>query len=277
LNLDLLGTVLVIVAVGLLVYPLIRGHELGWPAWAFVMLAASVVVFVIFVAWQRRKMSADGSPLVIPGLFRHRSFSIGLVISLLIFTMMSCYALTFTLLLQSGHSFSAIHTVLTALFITAGLVPTVGALSKKVIPALGKWSIVIGTVIMAAGSGAVALIVDQFNERVTTWHVAPGLFVLGIGMGLVFTPLLPFVLSNVDPQDAGSASGTANAVQQIGNALGVALIGLVFFSGLTSTVGYDKAFGRGIVLQLGLLALALVLALFLPKRIAPEAFQQSVL
>jgi EmrB/QacA subfamily drug resistance transporter len=272
---DVAGTVLVITAIGLLVFPLIEGPQLGWPAWAFAMIAAAAPVLGVFAWWQRRQAAAGGSPLVVPSLFRHRSFSLGLVLSLLVFATMASFALTFTLLLQQGHKFSAIHAVLTALFITAGIMPAAGGLSKKVIPAMGRWSLTVGTVITAAGTGAVAVIAGHAGPGLSTWQLAPALFVMGAGMGLVFVPLLPYVLASVDPDDAGSASGVANAVQQIGGALGIAIVGTVFFSQLATTASYGQAFKVAATLQLALLAAGAALTVFLPRRISPAAYQQA--
>ena len=209
-----------------------------------------------------------------PALFAHRSFNVGLAVSLLLFATVSSFALTFSLLLQLGHGFSAVHTVLTALFITAGLVPAAGALSKKAIPALGRWSPTIGITVMALGTAAVAVIASHAGPDLSTWQLAPALFALGAGMGLVVVPLLPFILASVDPDDAGSASGVANAVQQAGGALGIAVAGEVFFGQLTATASYGHAFAATAVVQVALLAAGAVLTLFLPRRITPAAYQQ---
>lgn len=271
---DVPGTALVTLAVGLLIFPLIQGRELGWPGWSYAMLAASVPAFGAFAWWQRRNAATGGSPLVAPGLFGHQSFSLGLAISLLLFASVSGFALTFSLLLQLGQGFSAIHTVLTALFITAGMVPVAGALSKKVIPALGRWSLTIGITVMALGTTMAAVIASHAGAGLSTWQLAPALFAVGAGMGLVAVPLLPFILSSVNPHDAGSASGVASAVQQAGGALGIALVGEVFFGQLTATGGYGHAFAGAAMVQVTLLAAGAVLTLFLPRRIAPGAYQQ---
>jgi MFS family permease len=227
--------------------------------------------------WQRRQAALGGSPLVVPGLFAHRSFGLGLAVSLLVCATIGCFALTFTLLLQLGHGFSAIHAVLTALFMTAGMLPLAGALSKKAIPAMGRWSLTVGCVVMAAGIAGVAVIAGHGAPGLSAWSLAPALFVMGAGMGLIFVPLLPFILSNVDPDDAGSASGVANAVQQVGGALGIAVVGEVFFSqlgGFGGSAGYGHAFAAAAVLQVVLLGLSAVVAMFLPRRIAPGAYQR---
>ncbi len=238
------------------------------------MVATSAPVSGVFAWWQRRKAASGGSPLVVPALFAHRSFSLGLAVSLLISATIACFALTFSLLLQLGHGFSAIHAVWTALFITAGMLPVAGALSKKAIPAMGRWSLTIGAAVMALGIAAVAVIAGHAGPDLPTWQLAPALFVMGAGMGLVFVPLLPFILSNVHPDDAGSASGVANAVQQVGVALGIAVVGEVFFSDLAGSASYGHAFAATVVLQVALLAASALVALFLPRRIAPGAYQQ---
>ena len=63
----------------------------------------------------------------------------------------------------------------------------------------------------------------------TPWHLSPALAVVGFGMGLVMAPFFDLILAGVEPQETGSASGTLNAVQQLGGALGIAILGTVFF------------------------------------------------
>jgi MFS family permease len=273
---DLAGAILVMIASALLVFPLIEGRDLGWSIWAYVMIAASILMFGVLSRAQRRAERAGSSPLIMPGLFRDRSFSVGLVVSLLLFATVAAFALTFSLMLQLGHGFSAIHAVLTALFLTAGLMVSAGAGSKKAIPALGRWSLTIGAVIAAAGTAEIGVVAANSGRGLSSWQLAPGLFVLGVGMGMIVVPLLPFVLSGVDPDHAGSASGVASAVQQLGGAIGVALVGAVFFPELKDGAGYDHAFMTGIWLQLALLAAAAALTLALPRRISIDAYKPHI-
>ena len=67
--------------------------------------------------------------------------------------------------------------------------------------------------------------------------IAPGLICIGVGMGLIMMPVFAVVLNDVDHNHAGSASGVLNAVQQLGGAIGVAAIGVIFFGQLTSYAG----------------------------------------
>jgi MFS family permease len=267
-SIDAVGTVLAAAGIGLLAFPSIQSQDLGSSPGLIAMMCCALPVFGIFAWWQTRKARTGGSPLVLPSLFRSRSFTVGLVIILIFWGITLCFGLTFTLVLQIGHGFSAIHGVLTGLFILLGAFPTAALLSKSIIPKLGRWSLTIGAVLVAAATAAAALIIDHGGADLT-WHLAPALVVLGVGMTMVTIPLIPYILSGVDPRDAGSASGTASSVQQVGGALGIALIGAVFFSHLTTTTAsYSHAFEDAAWVQVGLLAICTMLTFLLPRRIA---------
>jgi len=234
LKLDLIGTGIIMVTMLLIVYPLIQGREMGWPAWSFVMLAASIPTLALFAYWQQRKEKTDGSPLVLPSLFRNRSFSVGLALNLLFELAMAGFFLTNTLVLQIGLGFSAIHAALTGLPIAVAIALVMALLGEKVIPKLGRLSFNIGTLLMAAGTVVVSLTLQHYSSSVHSWQLIPGLFLFGAGMGFAFGSLFAAVLNGVDAGHAGSASGTLNAIQQVGGAIGVAIVGVIFFGQLSS-------------------------------------------
>jgi EmrB/QacA subfamily drug resistance transporter len=234
LKLDIFGTFLVMTAMLLLVFPLIQGRDLGWPAWTFLMIIASVPVFGAFAWWQKHKMDTDGSPLVLPILFKNISFTVGLAINLVFEMAMIGFFLTFGLLLQIGYGFSPIHAALTGLPTAFGIALTMAIGGQKLIPKLGRYSLTFGTVVMAIGLGVSTLVLGHYTTSVHTWQLIPGLLIVGVGMGLVFGALFSVVLNGVDPRNAGSASGTLNAVQQVGGAIGVAVIGVIFFGQLSA-------------------------------------------
>jgi EmrB/QacA subfamily drug resistance transporter len=237
LKLDFVGTFIVMVGLLLLVFPLIQGREYNWPAWSFIMMAASVPVFVVFAWWQKHKDKVDGSPLVLPALFKARSFITGLIINMVFESAMLGFFLTFGLFLQIGLGFSPIHAALTGLPIAFGIALTMATLGQKVIPKLGRKSIAFGTIIMAAGLITTTLVLHAYTLQVNSWQLLPGLLLVGIGMGFVFGALFAAVLNGVDPHHAGSASGVLNAVQQVGGAVGIAVVGVIFFGQLSGAAG----------------------------------------
>ncbi len=233
LKLDTSGTLIIIVAMLLLIFPLIQGRELGWPTWSLAMMAASLPVFGLFVWWQRREERLGKSPLIQPALFKNPSFGIGMVINLVFQAAMISFFLTFGLLQQIGLGFTPLHAALTGLPIAVGIAFTMATLGQKLAPRLGRYALTLGTVIMASGLSLTSWVVYHYVLNTHSWQLIPGLLLIGIGMGFVFGSLFAAVLNGVDTNHAGSASGTLNAVQQVGGAIGIAVIGLVFFSQLS--------------------------------------------
>jgi EmrB/QacA subfamily drug resistance transporter len=233
LHLDIRGTFIVIVALLLLVFPLIQGRELDWPIWAFVMMAASLPVFALFVWWQKRKDEKDHSPLIPPALFKIRSFVNGLIINIIFQGAMVGFFLPFTLLLQVGLGYEVIKAALTGIPVAIGISLSIGLFGQKLIPKLGRYALTLGAIVMAIGLSITYLAASHSGLDTTPWEFIPGLILTGGGMGLVMSPIFSVVLAEVDPRHAGSASGVMNAIQQLGGAIGIALIGVVFFGQLT--------------------------------------------
>lgn len=233
LKLDFIGTLIIMIALLLLVFPLIQGRDLNWPTWSFIMMAVSIPLFWLFIKWQQHKTRTDGSPLLILSLFKNRSFSVGLIINLVFEMAMIGFFLTLGLSLQVGLGFSAIHAALTGIPIAIGVGVTM-AIFGKVLPKIGRYGLILGSSLMAIGLGVSASIIYHYGLTVHSWQLAPGLIATGVGMGCVFGGLYAAVLNGVDPNHAGSASGILNAVQQVGGVIGVAVIGVIFFGQLSS-------------------------------------------
>ncbi|HWT55506.1 MAG TPA: MFS transporter [Candidatus Microsaccharimonas sp.] len=234
LRLDLVGTVLVSGALLLLVYPLIQGRELGWPTWSFVMMAAAFPVLAVFARWQQIKEAKDGSPLIVPLLMKTRTFVLGLIINLTFESAMLGFFLPFTLLLQVGLGYSVIKAALTGIPTAIGISVAMAVFSQKIIPKLGRYTMVLGVFLMAGGLALLYTMLNHFGSGMSPWAFIPGLLLVGAGMALIMSPMFSVALVDIDAAHAGSASGVLNAVQQLGGAIGTALLGLVFFTHLTS-------------------------------------------
>ena len=83
---------------------------------------------------------------------------------------------------------------------------------------------------MLLGVLGMLAVVDATGDDVSAWALAGPELLAGIGMGAMLAPLFDFVLAGVDDDEVGSASGVLNAMQQLGGAIGIAVIGTVFFS-----------------------------------------------
>ncbi|HWZ65972.1 MAG TPA: MFS transporter [Patescibacteria group bacterium] len=234
LKLDISGTFIIIIALFLIVFPLIQGRDLGWPLWTFVMMASSLPAFALFSWWIHRKDHKDKSALVPPILFKTKTFIRGIIINLVFQGAMIGFFLPFTLLLQIGLGYEVTKAALTGIPVSIGISVAIGLLGQKLIPKLGRYALTLGAVVMVIGLAITYLFVSHNGLDTSPWQFIPGLLVTGAGMGLVMMPIFSVALLDVDVEHAGSASGVLNAVQQLGGAIGVAVIGVIFFGQLTS-------------------------------------------
>ena len=262
------GMVIASVALVAIVLPLIQGRQAGWPAWTWPCLAAGCVLLAAFAWYQHRVAARGGTPLIDPVLFRERAFTAGLLAQLVFWTGQASFFLVLALYLQEGRGLTALASGVVFTAIGAGYLVT-SSTAHHLARLLGRQVIAVGAVIMAAGlallwAGAAAGAGGAGSEggAGVGWLV-PGLLVDGLGMGMVLAPLAVTVLARVSPQHAGPAAGVLSTVQQVGNALGVALLGIVFYGALGG--GVPHAF-RGCLIFLIVVELVLAgLVQLLPK------------
>ena len=264
-RLDLRGMALVSVAAGLFMYPLIQGRELGWPAWTFAAMGASVVLIGLFGRHVRRRAAAGGDPLVMPSLFERRAFSGGLAFAIVFFAGLMGMLLALTLYLQTGRHFTAIHAGLTFMPFSLGTAVGAGVAGGALAPRFGRRVLHAGALVVLAGVLALIGALPGARESLSSWDLAPALGVMGLGFGLVVAPYFDTVLAGVADDEVGAASGTLNAVQQFAGAAGVAVLGTVFFSAVPDA-GFADALSRVLWIVGGLVVVACALVFLLPMR-----------
>ncbi|GAA4578370.1 MFS transporter [Planotetraspora phitsanulokensis] len=271
LRLDFPGIILASLGGFLVIYPLVQGRESDWPAWTFVMLAASAVVFAAFGWFESRKSRQGGDPLIVPSLFRKRAFTGGLLTGMVFFSGMAGFMLVFNLYTQIGLGYSTLKAGLTMVPWSAGMI--VGFGLAQVVQRFGRKVLHGGTLIMTVGVIAVLFTVNSAGLEVTPWQLVPALVVSGVGMGLLMAPFFDIVLAGVEQHETGSASGTLTAVQQLGNAFGVALLGTVFFDllgSIPSGATFDHAMKVTLWVVAGMLIVTYAVAFLLPKQAREE-------
>lgn len=264
-TLDLVGTLFAALAMGLLVYPLIQGREAGWPAWTYLMAAGSVVAVGLLAAWGRRERRRGRDPLIETSIFAHRAYSAGLATIVVFFAGMIGTMLVLTLFLQLGEHFTPIHAGLTlapfALGSAAGATLAAGVL----VPRYGRTVLQAACFVLAAGVLWLRYTIHAHGLHTGSLTVAGPELAIGLGMGMMVSPLFDFVLASVTDREVGSASGVLNAVQQLGGAIGVAGIGTVFFGALGHG-DFVTAVSRSLLVELATTPVLLVLISLLPAR-----------
>jgi EmrB/QacA subfamily drug resistance transporter len=268
-RLDLPGAALAGAAMFGLVFPLAQGHSLGWPAWLFGMMAASVAVLAGFAAYQVRRQRSGHAPLVEPSIFRHRPYSAGLVFSIVFVGSLGGIVMIFNVFLQNGLGFTAWHSALTTAPWAAGAF--VGSAAGGIaMTKLGRRVLLAGLVVEATGLLAIFAVLHGAGGGVSTADLLAPMVIGGIGMGMVFVPLFDIVMAGVRPQEMGSASGVLQTVNSLGMSLGIAGIGAIFFA-LAGGPGahvpvYLHAAQWTALATVGLLACSFALAFGLPRR-----------
>ncbi|MEU3607617.1 MFS transporter [Streptomyces sp. NPDC035033] len=264
LRLDLVGVVLVTAALLLLIYPLTRGRELGWPLWGHLMMAAAPLVFAALVAYERYKTKKDGSPLVELSLFKVKSFAAGIAVQLTFGIVLGIFFLVWTLYMQIGLGWGALKAGLTGVPFSIAVSLAAGMSVQLLVPRFGRKVLQTGALTMVAGILLYFFAAGRYGAEISPWQMIPALVVMGLGMGLIVAPLTDAVLSEVPKEHAGSASGLINMTGQMGNAIGLGLVSVVFFGvvddrlpAATAPAGVATAFADAFRNSLGWAAVVL--------------------
>ncbi|MEU5539073.1 MFS transporter [Streptomyces sp. NPDC020362] len=272
-RLDLPGVALATLGLLMLLYPLTRGQELGWPAWSLVCMPASLLVFGAFVLHQRAKIRRSGFPLVELSLFKVRSFSAGITVQLIFGTSFGLFSLTGALYMQIGLGWTPLHAALTSLIFGATMAGSALMSIQKLVPRFGRKVLQSGALLLIVGLSLYGWLADHHGTGITSAQLVLPLVVAGAGLGMIMAPLTSAVLSEVPFEHAGSASGLVNTVNQLGLSLGLGLTSVAFFNVAKSKAASSTSAGEPFVGAFthslwwvgGGMALAFFLMFALPK------------
>ncbi|SJL82560.1 MFS transporter [Vibrio palustris] len=255
--LDWVGVFMVSVGLLLLLVPLIEGPEHHWPTWSWWSMGSAVLMLILFYRYQERVRKFGQLPLVNMQLLFQKRFALGAVLVLLVYSTSSSFFLSFALLVQTGLGLDPF--IAGSIFAPCSVGFVIASLTAPKL--MARWSthaIVGGALIYAVSIGGLILQVYAAGAGLVPVHLIPILVVVGVGQGLIMTPLLNLVLSFVNEQHAGMASGIISTVQQLGAALGVAVIGILFNHALSTQPDgaglagqYASAFVAGMLYNFG--------------------------
>lgn len=267
-RLDLTGALLATLALVAVVLPLVLGREHGWPLWTWLSLAAAVPLLAAFASSQRRLAARGGDPLVDPALFRERAFTVGLLATILFYTGMGSFFLVLALYLQQGQGLDALGSGLVFTPLAVGyLAASIAA--QPLSGRLGRQLLALGGITRAVALAGLLLTVAAVGTGGDVALLLPALVLDGVGMGLLTAPLIATVLADMQPRHAGAASGVLSTAQQVGNALGIALVGALFYGALGTTptpADVTHAFELALVAIAALALAVAVLVQALPGR-----------
>ena len=246
-----------------LIYGLIEGSTAGWTALPILCLAAGAALLAGFGV--RQRLAAD--PLILPSLLANRGFTAGLLLGLAFFAAVNGLAYVISLFFQTalGLSPSAAAIALSPLMV--GIIVS-SIVCRPLVTRLGRVLVIIGLGITLAGAAGLWATVLAEGTAVSVWALAPSILVLGAGMGACFSSIYDVAIGDVAPAEAGSASGSLSAVQQLAAAIGSAVVTTVYFS-QRAQHGAGPAMTVSVAVVAAIAVLCLGLVWLLPRS-APE-------
>ena len=266
---DTLGAVTITAALSILVYGIVDAEQAGWgSAQTIGLLGASALLFGLFVVIERRSQA----PLVPFGIFRKRTLTGANAVGLLVGASLFSMFFFITLYMQQVLGYSAIEAGLAYLPLSVAIIISAGVASQLVTRVGFKTVLAAGMLLIAAGLAWFSQV--SVGGSFTSDILGPSLLA-AVGLGFSFVPTTIAAVSGIEDREQGLASGLINTSQQIGGALGLAVLATVANSKTTEVMagaggdpsqlpnalveGFQSAFLGGAVIALLGFVLTLVL------------------
>jgi EmrB/QacA subfamily drug resistance transporter len=263
---DAIGAFTVTAGLMLFVYALTRTNQVGWSSTETILeFIGSAVLILAFILWEARSRYA----LVPLRIFRRRTLTGANIIGFLLGTMIFGMFFLLSLYMQQVLGFTALKTGLGYLAVALTAVVASGA-AQALVTKIGVKPSLLGGLTLVGGGLVLFTQISPTGSYLT--DLFPGFIILGIGLGFTFVPISIAALAGVTGKDAGLASGLINTSQQIGGALGLAILTTVATSHISKlapdgnptpadlTSGYALAFwvAAGVALAAVLTTLLIV-------------------
>lgn len=227
---DIAGAVSVTAGVTLLVFGIVKAEDYGWGSlqtWG--ILAGAVALLALFVVIERLVKH----PLVRLGIFKMRALTTANLVMLAVMGGMFGVFYFTSIYTQNILGFSAVETGLAFLPMTAMIIVFSGV-AQQLVGRVGPKNVALVGMVVAAGG---LLLLRMIEAGGSYWtQLLPGILVLASGLGLTFVPLTLIATGGVRDDDAGLASGLFNTSQQVGGALGLAILSTVANSRTSSAL-----------------------------------------
>ena len=250
------GAILSAVGLVLVVLGILAADNNGWLMVALVVAGALVLLW--FFLWIRAKERRGETPLLSTALFRNRTSNLGLVTQNIQWLMLLGVSFTVAAYLQTVRGYDAIQTGVIFTAATVGLLLSSLGAERFAKRRAQRTLIMVGFVITIVGVGVLIAMVGGSS---TPWAFAPGLFLIGFGLGGMLTPSVNVVQSSFGEAQQGEISGLSRSVSNLGSSLGTAIAGTILVAGLTSSA---EAAALIVLAAIGLIGL--VAAALLPRR-----------
>ncbi|MGE5705039.1 MAG: MDR family MFS transporter [Clostridia bacterium] len=262
-SVDYVGAVMFTLSVSLFLYLMLvggEGKQASWNSMSFVLLAVSLVLFVLFIMVQRRVRE----PMLPLSMYKSRLSIFSQAVGFTQGVILIGAGAYLPLWIQDIHGHSATYAGFALLPQSIGWLIAASTGGRIMLKHGYRIVALVGAILLVLSAGWIATVTPQTPE----WVIPAAMFVMGLGFGSSFTALTIAVQSSVTWQQRGIATGTLQFVRTMGQTLGVAMLGVVLNLSLGS--GKADALASGLMnvfmLMLVIAAIGLGLSLLLPKK-----------
>jgi len=233
-----------------------------------ILIIAGALVLALFFRSVRAKERAGKEPLLSTSLFHNRTSNLGLVTQNTQWLMLLGTSFVVSAYLQVVRGYNAIQTGVIFTAATAGVLVSSLAAERLAKRYAQRTLILAGFVLTIAGVGVLLLVV---RVSPTAWAFAPGLLLIGLGLGVMLTPSVNVVQSSFPESQQGEISGLSRSVSNLGSCLGTAIAGTILVAGITATPGRAYALAMIVLAVVGLIGL--VAAVMMPAALRTATAQ----
>jgi len=263
---DIGGAVLSSVGLVLVVMGILAADNNLWLM--IILVVAGALVLALFFRSIRAKEKAGKEPLLSTSLFHNRTSNLGLVTQNTQWVMLLGTSFVVSAFLQVVRGYNAIQTGVIFTAATLGLLVSSLAAERLAKRRSQRTLILAGFVLTIAGIVVLLLIV---SGSATAWSFAPGLLLIGLGLGVMLTPSVNVVQSSFPESEQGEISGLSRSVSNLGSSLGTAIAGTILVAGITATP--ERSYGLAMAALAVVGVIGLVAAVMLPAEIRTAAAQ----
>jgi MFS family permease len=224
-----------------------------------VLIAVGAVILAGFFAWIRRRERAGKEALLSTGLFRNRVSNLALVTQNVQWQVLMGTSLVVSIYLQTVRHYNAIQTGVIFTAATVGILLSSLAAARLARQFQQRTLILAGFVITIIG---IFVLLVQVKGHPSAWYFAPGLFLIGTGLGVMLTPSVNVVQSAFPENLQGEISGLSRSVSNLGSSIGAAVAGTILVAGLADP---QRSYGIAMVVLAFIGLLGLGAAVLLPK------------
>jgi MFS family permease len=256
------GAILSAVGLVLVVMGILAADNNGWLMLA--LLAAGALVLAWFFRSVRAKERAGKEPLLPTVLFRNRTSNLALITQNIQWLLLIGVSFVVAAYLQVVRGYDAIQTGVIFTAATVGLLASSLAAERLAGRRAQRTLIMAGFLVTIAGIGVLLAMVTGSHSA---WDFAPGLLLIGLGLGVMLTPSINVVQSSFPEELQAEISGLSRSVSNLGSCLGTAIAGTILVAGITATP--QRAYGLAMIVLAAVGLLGLLAAAFLPRTRAP--------